>query len=132
MPVHLKAVITLITIDIVSRAFGIVKFSNITEPSTYVFRLASIIMSVIIIKGFLKRSNISRKLAICIAIFYLLASTISIYIISKVPLPEGETKIEYLLPLAVILIKIYILYALLSKKVVDYFTGGTMDGHNEH
>lgn len=121
MPIHLKIVIALIFLNILSQIFSVYISSDIAVPSSYAYEVLSIAISAIIIKGFFGRSRISRHFAIGLTIFGLIFAAASIYTIYNLQLPEGNIEIEYFVVFLVIIIELYILFALFTKKVVEYF-----------
>ena len=123
MPLNLKIVVGLIVIAIISQIYSIVKFDSIDNPSSYIMNLFWIIIWIAIIRGFLKQSNISRRLAIGITLFGLLASIYAIYIYMTVPFSKPDDRtFAVFFSSAAILIQGYAIFALSSIKVVAYFT----------
>jgi len=122
MPVKLKIVIGLIVIAIISQLYSIAKFTGINNPGSYAMHILWIIVWIAIIRGFLNRSNISRRLAIGITLIGLLGSLYAFYIFMAVPFSRQEDqKIAIILSCSAILIQGYTIFALTSKKVIAYF-----------
>jgi hypothetical protein len=124
MPLNLKIVIILFALDILSQLFGFEKCFSYFTPGQFLYKSISVIISIVIIKGFIKKSKFSRQLAIVLTVFYIIAAITSIIKMnSTVRMPVGELNLEILLLSAVIVVEVYILLILFSKKVTIYFRG---------
>ncbi|MFZ1983216.1 MAG: hypothetical protein WAU91_02315, partial [Desulfatitalea sp.] len=90
MPPTLKIVIGLIVIAITSQIFSMAKYDSLDNPSSYAMNIFWIIAWIAIIRGFLSRSNILRRLAIAVSLIGLLGLFFALYFYTVVPFAKPK------------------------------------------
>lgn len=122
MPIHLRIVIGLSVISIISSLYDIAEYANIANPSSYIMKLAGVIIWIGIVKGLLSRSNISRKFAVGWSVLSLLVNIVLLYLYWTIPFQTKEDfKMAISLNLVLISTISYTIWALLSDQVVQHF-----------